>query len=130
MQKCGDGVGAKLGGVETGGRQAAERARDVIGRDGAGFGRRLTRQQIRQNRTRRDGRDAALRLEPSGADAAVFEANRKSQDIAADRIGDFDRGRGVRQVSGVVRVLEVIEERLTEHPKQYRAARPALHAAW
>lgn len=128
-QKCGDGVRAELRCVEAGRGQAAEGIGDILRRDAPGFGRRLSGQQIGKNGTRCDRCDTALSSEPSGSDAAIFEAYGKAQDIAAYGIGDFDSRRGVRKVAGIMRISKMIEKRFAKHRRQYRAALSALDMA-
>lgn len=43
------------------------------------------------------------------------------EDVAADRIADFDLGVGPREFSGVAGMLEVVKQAFTEHVPEYRS---------
>ena len=70
-----------------------------------------------------------MRSKPSGGDSSIFEAHGEAQDIAADWIGDFHGRGGARQIAGIARIAEVVENRVVEHPRQYKAERPGLNIA-
>lgn len=117
----GDGVGTELRGVEGCRRKAGEGFGNLLGRDAARLGGRFPDEEIGQDGTGCDRRDAALRLEPGGGYAPVFEANGEAQHVAADRVRDLDGGAGVEEVAGIVRITKVVENRIAKHGRQYKA---------
>jgi hypothetical protein len=59
----------------------------------------------------------------------VVENRSELQDVAADRIADFDPGGGTGEFTGVARVLEMIKESGTEHVEKYLGASDPCPAA-
>lgn len=118
-QGC-EGGGGELGSVHGGGWKVAESAGDIFCGDGAGVGDSFAGEFFGEERGAGDCRGAALAEETCFGDAAVFDASREMQDVAADRVGDFDGSCGVGEFTGVAWVLEVIEDGGAEHGFQYR----------
>ena len=52
----------------------------------------------------------------------VIENRSQLQDVAADRIADFDAGGCAGEFPRIARVLEMIEESVTEHMRKYLVA--------
>ena len=114
-KKRGESVGAELGRVKRGRGQAAEGFGDLLGCNQADLGGCLASQQIREDGTRSDRGDAALRLETRSSDSPAFEAHGKAQHVAADRIRHLGCGGGVGKVPGVVGIAKVVENGVVEH---------------
>src|SRR5712692_11992111 len=108
-EKSFDGILRELAAVKRRGRQLAQRRGDLLGRNLAGFGRRASGEQFGEKRTAGNRRHAAAGLETGLGDAAVFQANGKLENVAASGIADFNDGRCAGKLSGIARVLEVLE---------------------
>ena len=52
----------------------------------------------------------------------VIENRSKLQDIATDRIADFDLAGRAGEFTSIARVLEMVEESVTEHVEKYPVA--------
>lgn len=115
VDKSGEGVVAELRGMKCGGRQAAERIGDILRADCRGGVHSLTGQQIREDRTSRDGSDAALRFEARFGNAASVDVHAEAQDVAADGVRDVYSCRGSGKISGVMRIAKVLEDDFVEH---------------
>jgi len=96
-------------------RQASQSVGDILRRDRAGFRDRFADKQIGEDRTGRNGCDAALRPKARSGDSAVIQAHGKLEDVAADGIGHFYCRVGVRKIAGIVRASEVLENLLAKH---------------
>ncbi len=76
--------------------------------------------QLGEGRTGGDRGGAATRLVARLDDAAVLEAHRKAENVAAGRVGGFD-GQGRRgQLAGVAGPLEMIEKTFAVHATRLR----------
>src|SRR5713226_9625640 len=118
-EKSFDGILGELAAVKRRGRQLAERRGDLLGRNLAGLGGRASGEQFGEKRTARNRSHAAAGLETRLGDAAIFQANGKLENVAASGIADFNDGRCPGKLSGIARVLEVLENSGAIHPKQY-----------
>jgi len=97
------------------GRQASQSVGHTLRRDRPDFSGRLTRQQIGEDGTGRNGCDATLRPKARSGDSSVFKAHGKPQHVAADGIGHFYGRVGVRKIAGIVRASEVLQNLLAKH---------------
>lgn len=75
FEEGGDGVGAELGSVESGGRQAAKGGRDFLRSDGMELRGGFPEQEIGEDGAGSNGGDATLGFEASGGDAASFDTD-------------------------------------------------------
>src|SRR2546425_3194949 len=118
-EKSFDGILGELAAVKRRGRQLAERRGDLLGGNLAGLGGRASGEQFGEKRTAGNRSHAAAGLETGLGDAAVFQANGKLENVAASGIADFNDRRCVRKLSGIARVLEVLENGGAIHAKEY-----------
>src|SRR5260370_39732718 len=113
------GILRELAAVKRRGRQLAKRRGDLLVRNLAGLGKRSSCEQFGEKRTAGDRRHAAAGLETGLGDAAVFQANGELEDVAASGIADLNDGRCAGKLSGIARVLEVLENNGAVHAKKY-----------
>ena len=125
-EKSFDGILGELAAVKRRGRQLAERRGDLLGRNLAGLGGRASGEQFGEKRTAGNRSHAAAGLETGFSDAAVFQANGKLENVAASGVADFNDGRCAGKLSGIARVLEVVENNGAIHAKEY--PKPAAYA--
>jgi hypothetical protein len=97
------------------GRQFAKHLRKGIRGDRAHLFRRHIPQLFCSKRGARDRRGTPPAKKPHVGDATIFESRKKFKDVAADRIRHLDNRIGVRQLSGVSRIAEVLENGVAEH---------------
>src|SRR3989454_1752672 len=121
-----DGILGELAAVKRRGRQLAERRGDLLGRNLAGLGGRASGEQFGEKRTAGNRSHAAAGLETGFGDAAVFQANGKLENVAASGVADFNDGRCAGKLSGIARVLEVVENNGAVHGNEY--PKPAAYA--
>jgi hypothetical protein len=114
-----NGIAAKLRCMKRGGRKAAEFFGDLLGCDSPRLGQRFPDQKFRENRTRCDGGDTALRLEAGGSDAPALDAHRQPQNVAAHGIRHVHAGRRIGQLTGVVRIAKMLYDGAAEHRREY-----------
>src|SRR5712692_9413015 len=125
-EKSFDGILGELAAVKRRGRQLAERRGDLLGRNLAGLGGRASGEQFGEKRTAGNRSHAAAGLETGLGDAAVFQANGQLKNVAASGIADFNDRRCAGKLSGIARVLEVLENDGAIHAKEY--PKPAPYA--
>src|SRR5712692_69495 len=118
-EKSFDRILGELAAVKRRGRQLAERRGDFPGRNLARLGGRASGEQFGEKRTAGNRSHAAAGLETGFGDAAVFQANGKPENVAASGIADFTDGRCAGKLSGIARVLEVVENSGAIHAKEY-----------
>ena len=82
----------------------------MFGGDGGGLGESFLQKQIGEEGAGGDGSDTALRLEASGHNMSILNAHREPQNVTANGIGNFGRGRRRIEFPGIVRVFEMAEE--------------------
>lgn len=95
--------------------QAADCGFDSGWVDRGELGARFSEHPFRERGSAGDGRRTAADFVGNLGDAAVLEARRESQDIAASGIGDFHRDSRRRELAHVARILEVIEKSFAVH---------------
>lgn len=83
---------------------------DIGGGESAQSGPVLAGDQFGERGAGGDGRSAAADFEPRGRDAAIFDERREPEDVAADRIRDFDGDGGSGQLADVPGIAEVLDE--------------------
>src|SRR5260370_20215914 len=118
-EKSFDGILRELAAVKRRGRQLAKRCGNLLGGNLAGLGKRSSGEQFGEKRTAGNRSHAAAGLETGLGDAAVFQANGKLEDVAASGIADLNDGRCAGKLSGIARVLEVVENNGAVHAKEY-----------
>src|SRR5713226_5212503 len=118
-EKSFDRILGELAAVKRRGRQLAERCGDLLRSNLVRLGGRASGEQFGEKRTAGNRSDAAAGLETSLGDAAVFQANGKLENVAASGIADFNDGRCPGKLSGIARVLEVLENSGAIHAKEY-----------
>src|SRR5712691_666393 len=125
-EKSFDGIAGELAAVKRRGRQLAERRGDLFGGNLAGLGGRASGEEFGEKRTAGNRSHAAAGLETGFGDPAVFQANGKLENVAASGVADFNDGRCAGKLSGIARVLEVLENDGAIHAKEY--PKPAAYA--
>lgn len=93
------------------------------------FRGRFAAQHVRQHGARCDCRHAALRFEARRGDPSALHPHGQPHHIAADRVRHLSRRRGIWQLTGIMRIAEVLDERVLEHALQYKAEHPTLKSA-
>jgi len=91
-----------------------------MGGDATRFRGRAAAEFFGQQRSARNGGSAAAAQKPGFGDAAGFETREEPEDVTANRIRNFDRCSGIRELAGVSRVAEVIENGFGEHFSSYQ----------
>ena len=104
-------------------RKNAQRLGEGFGGDRARPGKRAVAQFFGQERGACNGSRATSTKKARFRDSAVSDANRQFEDVATDRIADFDGGSCIGKLTGVAGVAEVIENSLAEHVGKYGNAR-------
>ncbi len=104
--------------VEGGLRQAAEGFGDLCGGDAASVVERFASEKLREHGCASERGNAALGFEAHGGNFGVFQAGGEAKKVAADGIGDVDHGRCVRQIAGVARIFEMVEDGGRVHEKE------------
>lgn len=117
-----ESVGGKLRSVKCGRGQAAERVGDFCGGDGPSFIERFSDEELGERGSGSDGRDTALSFETHGRDFAGVDANREAKNVAANGIRDVHCSGGIREIAGVARILEMIDDSSRVHHKKYGKA--------
>jgi len=97
-------------------RQTAQRLRERFGADGAGFEDGAPADLLGEKRGTGDGGGAATAEKSRFRDLAIDDSRGEFQDVTADGIVDFHYGSCARNLSGVARAAEVIEDGFAEHP--------------
>ena len=106
--------------MKRGGREPAQTFRERLRRDGAEVRERTRLELFGEQRGAGNRGGAAAAKEANFRDAAVFEPGKQLQDVAANRIGHFDRSGSAGEFTRVARIAKVIENSFAEHPSQYR----------
>ena len=91
--------------------EAAESLRNFRGRESTQFRGRFAAHPFRQPGTGGNRGHASPRLEAGFEHAPAFDAGGEAHHVPTSRIVHFHLGRGVRQVAGVARMLEVVQHR-------------------
>lgn len=115
MEQCADRVGGKLRAVERRGRKAAQHIRKRFCGDGAGFGERAATEFFGQDRSGSNRCGAAPAEKARFRNTPIHNARRYLEDVAADGIAYFDGNACARELPGVARVAEVVENGFAEH---------------
>lgn len=115
MQKRGDGVGGELCAMKCRLCKAPECRGKRFSSDGAGFCQCSAVKLHGEERSASDGSSATATKKASFRDAARFEARGELEDVAANRVRNFDDCGGAGQLTGVTRVLEMIENGFAKH---------------
>ena len=83
-----------------------------------------------QKRSTSDGVRAAATEEADFANGSAFDGGGEMKDVATNRISDFDPCVGTRKFARVTGMLEVVEQRLAKHERNYRSGRDGEQSAW
>lgn len=115
--------------MKCGRGQAAERGGKALGSNPPQVLERPTQHLLGEQRAGSDCRDAAARLKPDSDNAPLFDARGQAQHIAADRVRYFHDGRGIFKLSGIARILEMVEHNRAVHRAQYGSRPPGMQSA-
>jgi hypothetical protein len=100
--------------MKRGRRKAAERVRNLLGVERTKLHGGFPSDHVGKDRTRRDRGNAALRFKSRNCNAPVINTHCKVQNVAANRIGDVDSCARVRQISPVMRIAKMFEDRIVK----------------
>jgi hypothetical protein len=78
---------------------------------------------LRKQRSASNRSGAAPAQKTRLRDALAIDAHRELQDIAANRIADFDFGVRAGKFAGVARMLKMVENGVAKHQQEYSNAR-------
>src|SRR5207245_3773888 len=95
-----------------------------FGGDATGFRWRAAAQLFGQQRSAGNRRSAAAAQKPGLGDPAGFETREEPEDVAANRIRNFDGCSGITELAGVTRVSAVIENGFAEHFSSFSLESP------
>lgn len=110
-----ESICSKLGSVKGGWRERAQSFGNGFGSNRARGGESAARKALRQERRAGDGCCTAAAQETRFGDAAIFDAQRELQDVAANWICRLHLRTGVRQLADIARISEVIQDQFAEH---------------
>ncbi len=105
----------KLRSVKGGWRERAQSFGNSFGRNRTRCSESAACEALRQERGASDGSCTTAAQEARFGDAAIFDSRGKLQNVATDRIRRLHlRARG-RQLAGVARIPEVVQDQFAEH---------------
>src|SRR5260370_9517307 len=119
-------MGGKLRAVVGRGWVPAESPRERFLGKGGGLHGGAAGEFFRQNRRAGNRCRAATAEEARVRNAAVHDARRELEDVAADGVAHFDRSSGVGKRAGVARVAKMIENSFAEHNLRSQRRKIAL----
>jgi hypothetical protein len=105
--------------VEGGGRQATKGVSERFGGQGVEFAQFPAMDEFGKKRACGNGGGATAAEETGCVDAIVFQDRSELQDVATNGIADLDVGGGGGEFTDIARVLEMVEESITEHMGKY-----------
>lgn len=117
-EEGGERVGGELGAMESGLFQTAERFRNLRGGDAAGAIERFAREKFGQDGRAGKRSNAALGFEARFGNDSRINARREAKDISADGICHLNDGGRIRQIAGIARIFEMVEDGRRVHRKK------------
>lgn len=104
--------------MEGGLFEAPESFGDLRGGDVAGFLEGFAGEKLGEDGRAGKSADATLRFEARLGDCARVDLRRETKNVSADRIRYLNYGCGIRQIAGIPRILEMVENGGGVHRKK------------
>jgi hypothetical protein len=101
-------------------RKASERFRESQRGKRARLYKRATAKLLRKQRGTRNGSGAAAAQKTRFHNALAFQAHRKLKNIPANGIAHFHFRGGAGKLTGIARILKMIENSVAKHQRKYR----------